>query len=131
MMKKKPLATEIGKRGEEIACDYLKKRGYQILARNYRSGRNEIDVITRKDNVISFVEVKTRRNEKFGHPIEAVSENKQREILKAVQSYIHENPADGVDYRFDVIAIIENDSNCQFNEVSRDIFFIEDAFRVH
>ena len=119
-----------GKKGEEIASNFLKKRGYEILTRNYRSGRSEIDLITMKGNTVAFVEVKTRHNLNYGHPAEAVTESKQREIIKAAKKFIQEHPHQGIDYRFDVVAIILDESKRNsFNEPSEDIFFIEDAFR--
>jgi len=121
-----------GKKGEDIASAFLQKSGYQILSRNYRSGRNEIDLITRKDDVIAFVEVKIRRSLKYGHPAEAVTKAKQKEIIKAAQYFIKDHPHQGVDYRFDVVAIILDESKKNsFNEASEDIFFIEDAFRLY
>ncbi|ACF13845.1 protein of unknown function UPF0102 [Chloroherpeton thalassium ATCC 35110] len=119
-----------GKKGEDMASAFLKKCGYQILRRNYRSGNNEIDLITKKDNIVAFVEVKTRHNLNYGHPAEAVTLSKQKELIKAAQNFINDNPSQGVDYRFDVVAIILDESKRNaFNEPCEDIFFIEDAFR--
>ncbi len=130
MLKKSKI--DIGKQGEDIACSYLKKNGFIILERNYRCGRNEIDIIAQKDNTISFVEVKTRHDTSYGHPAEAITEVKQKEILKAVQCYVKDNHRPGQHYRFDVVAIVlDEKKKNQFNETSEDIFFIEDAFRVH
>ncbi len=58
----------LGKQGEEIAADFLKKKGMKILERNFRTPFGEIDVITEKNRKLHFVEVKTRRSTKFGKP---------------------------------------------------------------
>jgi putative endonuclease len=114
---------DIGKRGEELATQFLTEQGFKILTRNFRCGKNEIDVIIEKDNVISFVEVKTRMSDAFGNPAEAVTRAKQREITKAAECYLQQNPAADKSYRFDVVAILIE------NNTPR-ITFIEDAFRI-
>jgi len=123
--------VKTGKDGEELACKFLTNNGYRIIERNYRCGRNEIDIIAQKDDTISFVEVKSRHSLSYGHPAEAITEVKQKEILKAVQCYVKDNHKPGQNYRFDVIAIVLDEAKRnQFNETAEDIFFIEDAFRV-
>jgi putative endonuclease len=98
--------VKTGKHGEDLACDYLQKRGYTIIERNYRCGRNEIDIIAQKGSMISFVEVKTRHSLNHGHPVEAITEIKQKEILKAVQCYVKDNHKPGQNYRFEMIAFV-------------------------
>ncbi|MCH7760949.1 YraN family protein [candidate division TA06 bacterium] len=110
----------VGKEGEEKAAHYLGKKGYQILEKNYRWGRGEIDIICKERNRIIFVEVKTRKNLNFGDPVEAVDRRKQRQIVKIAERYLVEKRLyDKIDCRFDVITLIENK-----------IEHIEDAFRV-
>lgn len=95
-----------GNDGESAACEYLQKKGWQILARNVRRGPGEIDVIARKDSLIAFVEVKRRSGEAFGAPAEAVNLQKQRRIAQAAAIWAQENGASDSALRFDVIEIL-------------------------
>lgn len=113
----------LGQRGEALAAEFLKAKGFEILVQNFRCGRNEIDLIARRGNVISFVEVKTRRSSDFGHPAEAVTKAKQRELAKAAQCYIERAAHHSVSYRFDVVAI-------WMHHTPPTIELIEDAFRI-
>ncbi len=79
----------LGKYGEDFACRYLRNKGYDILARNFRCHRyGEIDIIAQKDGCISFIEVKTRANTRYGRPIEAVTLAKQRKIYRCAEYYL-------------------------------------------
>lgn len=82
--------SELGKFGEDRACEYLIKVGYCILARNYRTRLGEIDIIAVKDQVISFVEVKTRQSCVYGRPVEAVTRAKQRKIHLCAEAYLQD-----------------------------------------
>ncbi len=116
--------TSFGTFGENLAAEFLTKNGFEILHRNFRCGKNEIDLIAKKDGVISFVEVKTRKGVEFGHAAEAVTGAKQKELAKAAECYLRKfvNSADL--YRFDVIAITVTSGQ------TPEILFIEDAFRL-
>ena len=92
----------LGKKGEDIAADYLKKSGYKILFRNWKWGKNEIDIIAEKDDIVAFVEVKTRTDEFLGGVSAAVSEEKQRSIIYAAEGYIKKFNVDK-ESRFDII----------------------------
>jgi len=94
-----------GKIGEDIAIDFLKKKGYKIIERNYRCVFGEVDIVARDRNDIVFVEVKSRRSEYFGDPTDAVDFNKQKKISKIALNYMNEKRLDNHDARFDVIAI--------------------------
>lgn len=93
-----------GNKGESIAEAYLSEKGYEILARNYRFKRAEIDIIASKENVLVFVEVKTRRSTRFGFPEESVTERKSRKVISAAENYIEETGWKK-DIRFDVISV--------------------------
>ncbi|MCA1757183.1 MAG: YraN family protein [Bacteroidales bacterium] len=97
----------LGKRGEMMAANYLTGKGYSILARNWRSGKKEIDIIAAIDNIIVFVEVKTRDEGFLVHPDEAVSVKKQRNIIFAAQKWIDLHKHSG-EARFDIITIIRS-----------------------
>ena len=96
--------NETGKEGEEMAVLHLVKKGYKIVARNYRYKKSEIDIIATKDKSIVFVEVKTRTNSFFQEPELSVTLSKQKQITKGANFYIQENDLD-MDIRFDIVAI--------------------------
>ena len=95
----------IAKIGESLAVKHLKARGCEILARNYRALRGEIDIIVRDGEFTVFVEVKTRRSLKFGLPQAAVTWQKQRQISKVALAYLQTQNLLDAPCRFDVIAI--------------------------
>ena len=96
---------DIAKTGEALAVAHLKARGYEILARNYRAIRGEIDLVAQDGDCIVFVEVKTRRSLKFGLPQAAVTAHKQRQISKVALAYLQTHNLFDAPCRFDVIAI--------------------------
>jgi putative endonuclease len=96
----------LGRWGEERAAAALEARGWRILARNYRFGRREVDIVARRDGVLAFVEVKTRAGRGFGEPEESVTALKQREIEAVARDFVARNRAGGAEIRFDVIAIV-------------------------
>lgn len=102
--------TEIGKRGEEIAVEFLKKQGVDIIEKNYHTKFGEIDLIGFDKSTIIFIEVKLRNNDNFGTPVEAITQTKLKRIYKSALWYIsmHKN---NYDYRFDVIAIRKDNIN--------------------
>lgn len=104
-MKKK---LDLGKWGEKLARTYLLHRGYTILAENYHSRYGEIDIIARLRQEIVFIEVKTRKNNRFCQPLEAVNYSKQQKLILTAQHYITLNYSEHFNYRFDVIDIIFN-----------------------
>ncbi len=93
----------IGRRYEEQAARFLVQQGYEILERNWRAGRKEIDLIVSKGNVVAFVEVKGAASRKFGHPSEKVDKRKQAHLTEAAQQYIDQKKLIEVDLRFDVV----------------------------
>jgi len=101
---------EVGKTGEEIATKFLKSRGFQILARNFRTNFGELDIVAQKENKISFVEVKTRIGLTKGKPYEAVNKGKLNRLKKAVNYYLLNNNCKDVKLSFDVVSIVLNDS---------------------
>ena len=114
--------NNLGHKGEDMAAEYLEQEGYCILSRNWvNNGRKELDIVATKDDVIIFVEVKTRRLGSVTSPIRAVDVRKQHRICLAADSYLKIFRVD-LPCRFDVISIIYND------EASK-VEHIEDAFR--
>ncbi|MGM0471646.1 MAG: YraN family protein [Bacillota bacterium] len=97
---------ELGDLGERLAADYLKQLDYQIRSKNYRCRQGEIDIIAADENYLIFIEVKTKRNLKFGMPQEEVDWRKQKKIKLVAQHYISQHPTEKLDYRFDVVGIL-------------------------
>jgi putative endonuclease len=95
----------IGDEGEELAARYLQELGHRLLARNWRSGRLEIDLITRAGDTVVFTEVKTRRDTRFGHPDEFVDGVKQDRLVRAATAWLAREGHEG-EIRFDIIGII-------------------------
>lgn len=110
--------------GEKLAAAFLQQKGFQILERNYRKGRAEIDLIATSDSILMFVEVKTRRGgNSFGYPEEAVNHKKAALIINAASYYIQKINWKG-DIRFDIIAVqLPQNSN-----KDPQIHYFEDAF---
>ena len=97
--------------GETLACNYLVKKKYKILERNYRSVIGEIDIIAKYKKTIVFIEVKRRLSEKFGRPSEAVNAVKQFKIRSVASGYLkHKNLLDK-SCRFDVVEILDDKIN--------------------
>lgn len=112
--------NELGKKGEKNAVDYLLEKGFQIIERNYRFQKAEVDIIAKKDDLLIAVEVKTRSSIEFGDPQDFVSLKKIKLLVSAIDHYVIERDLD-VEVRFDIIAIVikNNKSNIEH---------IEDAF---
>lgn len=114
--------NDLGHRGEDMAAEYLQQKGYCILDKNWtNNGRKELDIVATKDDVIVFVEVKTRKVGSLTTPISAVDDRKQHRIILAADSYLKAHRID-FPFRFDIVAIIYDD------ELSR-VDHYEDAFR--
>ena len=96
----------LGDRGEAIAAGFLAERGWVILHRNYRIGHREIDLVARRNEVVAFVEVKTRGGMGYGHPLEAITRKKRREIQTVAAAWIESHGRPGCTYRFDAVAIL-------------------------
>lgn len=104
------MATEksaLGHLGEDRATEYLKSIGYEILDRNYRCKSGEIDIIAKdaQSNCLVFAEVKSRRNNAYSAPSEAVNPSKQRKIIESCKQYLSANCPDEVNCRFDVMEV--------------------------
>lgn len=96
--------NELGKEGETEATEFLISKGYTIRHRNWRSGKRELDIVAQKDGELVVVEVKTRRNDEFGRPEEAITDRKIRNIIISTDAYIKKFEID-LPVRFDIITI--------------------------
>ena len=112
--------TELGKKGEKIAINYLIDNGYKILEKNYRYIKAEVDIIAQKNNVLAAVEVKTRSTDHFGNPQDFVNPKKIKLLISAIDNYVVEKDLD-VEVRFDIIAIIHQKKETKIEH-------LEDAF---
>lgn len=102
---------QLGKAGEDLAADYLTGKGYAILHRNYRCRSGEIDIIARHDATLVFIEVKTRRTNRFGSPAEAVTRRKQQQVSRVAEEYLMREKLFGTSARFDVLSILTDGKN--------------------
>jgi putative endonuclease len=97
--------NELGKWGEDLAADYLQRKGYTIIERDWKSGKRDLDIIAQDGNVIVFVEVKTRRNRLFGEPEESVDYHKLQNLQQAISHYVKFKHI-RQEIRFDIISIV-------------------------
>jgi putative endonuclease len=98
----------VGQEWESAAEKHLKKAGYRIRARNFRTKVGEIDFVAQDGSVLCFIEVKGRRSLRFGAPEEAVNAEKQRRIFRAAQAYLQRERLENTSCRFDVVAILDD-----------------------
>ncbi|SDZ02498.1 putative endonuclease [Proteiniborus ethanoligenes] len=96
---------ETGILGEKLAYNYLSNNDYTILEKNFRAKVGEIDIIAKKNEVIVFIEVKTRNNNNYGRPYESVNYRKQHKIVWTAQSYINLKKLSNYQFRFDIIEV--------------------------
>lgn len=110
--------TESGKRAEKMAARYLAQKGYKVIEQNFRNRFCEIDIIAIKDRQIIFIEVKYRRSDAFGNPLEAITKNKFDRVKRAIDFFIKEYP-DYIDYqpKIDVISISGDFGSAKINHL--------------
>ena len=115
---------DLGKRFEARVARHLERRGFRVLDRNVRFRRKEIDLVIRRGSVVAFVEVKGRRGPGWGHPLEAVTWKKRREIATVAAWWVARNGREGWIYRFDAVAVdVGQDGAVRIDHV-------EDAWRL-
>ena len=120
-MKPKELNIITGKEGERIGEGYLRAHGYQVLERNVRSPFGEIDLIAKHQEILVFVEIKTRRDTTFGLPEESVDRRKKDRLIRLASWYLAQHPKSNPQVRFDILAI-------QLGAKIPNIRLIQDAF---
>lgn len=98
--------NEFGRLGEQKAVDFLLKNGYEVLFRNYRYQKAEVDIIAKKENILAIVEVKSRKMGFLGEISDSIGRKKINLLVAATDQYIQENDLD-VEVRFDVIIVIK------------------------
>ena len=118
-----------GRRGEDAACRFLRRRGYKVLYRNFKHrGGGEIDVVCRDGDTLVFVEVKTRANEDLRRPFEDIKEFQKRQIGRGAQVWLRmlDNPE--IAYRFDVVEVIIDGEAKPQCELIQDAFTLSAAY---
>ncbi len=116
-----PRHIEFGKNGEELALEWLSHNEYKILHTNWRYGRYEVDIIARRKSILHFIEIKTRRSLRYGHPEERVSPKKIEHIMQAAMGWVRRFPHRGR-IQYDVLSItLRKDATPEF-------FLIEDVY---
>lgn len=107
----------LGLLGERIAARWLTLHGWELIAHRFRSGHRDIDLIMRHGHDVAFVEVKARRGERFGSPVEAVHYRKQRELGRSARIWVDRHGSDQLTYRFDVLGVLINGQNVRVRHV--------------
>jgi putative endonuclease len=114
--------TAAGRDGEELAARLLAERGYEVLERNWRGGRGEIDLVCRHRDVLVFVEVRTTRTRAFGHPLESLRPDKLVRLRHAGRSWMAARGLRARAYRFDLVALeLERDGRLLSMEIAEGI----------
>jgi putative endonuclease len=113
-----------GELGERIAERWLRRRGWRVMQRRFRSGHRDIDLVVERDGLVAFVEVKARRGDRFGDPVEAVNWRKQKELGRSARVWIDRHGRSLEAYRFDVVGVLVAGSRVRIRHV-------ENAFPLH
>ena len=113
--------NELGKIGEELAVEFLRKNGYEILETNWTFQKAEIDIIAQKENILAVVEVKTRSSLEFGLPQDFVKPKKIQLLVKAINEYVVSKDLD-IEVRFDIIAVHKEDKSFAIEHL-KDAFY--------
>ncbi len=101
----KATRKRLGDAGEEIAARELARRGYVVRERNWRCPAGELDLVAEQDGALVFVEVRTRRGDRYGTPEESITPAKRAHLIAAAQSYLQEHDLHQCDWRIDVVAV--------------------------
>lgn len=108
--------NELGKEGEEEAIRFLVQQGYEIRHRNWRSGRKELDIVAEFQEELVVIEVKTRRDKRFGTPEESITESKIRRIVASADAYVRKFNID-LSVRFDIISLTGEKSPLEIEHI--------------
>jgi putative endonuclease len=114
----------LGELGERIAERWLRERGWRVVQRRFRSGHRDIDLVVEQDGLVAFVEVKARRGDRFGDPVEAVNWKKQKELGRSARVWIERHGRRDDAYRFDVFGVLVDGNAVRVRHVAN-------AFSLH
>ena len=115
---------EIGRMGEQEAAKYLKQKGYYIIQSNFRCKLGEIDLIAKHKDTLVFIEVKTRKNNLYGTPGQAVNKTKQKKIIKTALYYLKLNDLYHENIRFDIVEVWQHNHRVKNIHIIPNAFFI-------
>ena len=118
---------QLGKRGEALAWNFLRKQGYSILEKNYRTRLGEVDVVAKKQGVLIFFEVKTRRDQRFGLPLEAVDWKKRQKLARVAETYVQSKGLENRAARFDILSVTWDGTGEPQFSLLEDAFSVEEA----
>ena len=120
-----PAKQNLGDVGEQLACDFLKTKGYEILERNYRYGHGELDIIAKDGEMLVFVEVKTRQSQNYGPPEYSLTYGKQKQLRHIAEGYFYEHNIAEHACRFDVVTIEFLNNTHQINHIEHAFTFYD------
>lgn len=118
--------NNLGKQAEDLAKQYLQKHKLKLITQNYHCRRGEIDLIMQDQQTLVFIEVRYRKNARFGSALESVDHKKQAKIITTAEHYLLQSKHDYIDYRFDVIAMMP-----MTNSDQPEITWIKNAFQLN
>jgi len=118
----------LGGNGENLAEIFLKKHGYRILDRNYRTPFGELDIVASQDDAIAFIEVKTRRSHTCGNPLDSITWKKKLSLTKSALFYLGQTQYRFSTYRFDAVSIIMNSTDDNKIEIVKNAFDIDSKY---
>ena len=95
-----------GELGERIAERWLRRRGWRIVQRRFRSGHRDIDLVAERDGTVAFIEVKARKGAGFGGPVQAVNHRKRKQLERSAMVWIDRHGREAESYRFDVVGVL-------------------------
>ncbi|MCX6284816.1 MAG: YraN family protein [Bacteroidetes bacterium] len=107
---------DLGKKGEDLAAEYLLAKGITILARNFRAGKAELDIVAIDKEILVIVEVKTRNTRFFGEPEEWVTPAKQKLLIRAANAYVKFRAFKG-EVRFDIVSVIADEHGTEIRHI--------------
>src|SRR5688572_29152811 len=110
-----------GELGERIAERWLRRRGWRIVQRRFRSGHRDIDLVAERDGTVAFIEVKARKGVEFGGPVQAVNYRKRKQLERSAMVWIDRHGQEAESYRFDVVGVLLNGAEVR-------ICHVENAF---
>jgi putative endonuclease len=115
----------LGELGERIAERWLRHRGWRVVQRRFRNGHRDIDLVVEQEGMVAFVEVKARRGDQFGDPVESVNWKKQRELGRSARIWIARHGRRDDAYRFDVVGILVDRSRVRVRHIENAFPLIE------
>ena len=118
---------EFGELGERIAERWLRRHGWRVVQRRFRTGHRDIDLVVEQGDLVVFVEVKARRGAEFGDPVEAVNWSKQQQLVRSASVWIDRHGRASESYRFDVVGVLVEGERVRVRHVANAFSFTHSA----